>query len=156
VDYKQKEGEIMKKFSVLFLMMVVLTAIGFAQSKDSRLVAQWDGTEITEPLVYHLEVWDQNGAKTDIGQFLAPVNDLRKYSAVSFLIHADNGYIVTLYASPSWEPALQRPQGVTSRYTVAGDFKQIIRTLLDSREFKRYITRSQFLRDLETTFAGLK
>ncbi|GHT79451.1 hypothetical protein FACS1894130_08200 [Spirochaetia bacterium] len=146
----------MKKISLLFLMMVALTAVGFAQSQDSRVVAQWDGTNITVPLVYHLEVWDQNGATTDIGQFLTPVNNLRKYGAVSFLIHGGNGYIVVLYASPDWAPALQKPQGVTSKYTVAGDHKQVIRTLLDSREFKHYITRNQFIIDLETTFAGLK
>ncbi|GHT76181.1 hypothetical protein FACS1894124_8200 [Spirochaetia bacterium] len=146
----------MKKFSLLLLMMVGLTAIGFAQSQDSRVVLQWDGTNITAPLVYHLEVWDQNGAKTDGGAFLTPVNDLRKYGAVSFLIHSDNGYIVVLYASPDWAPALTKPQGVTSKYTVAGDLKQVIRTVLDSKEFKRYITRSQFLIDLETTYAGLK
>ncbi|GHV88240.1 hypothetical protein AGMMS50267_06000 [Spirochaetia bacterium] len=146
----------MKKFSLLLLMMVGLAAIGFAQPPDSRVVAQWDGTSITAPLVYHLEVWDQNGTTTDIGSFLTPVNNLRKYGAVTFLIHANNGYIVVLYASTDWAPALTKPQGVTSKYTIAGDHKQTIRTILDSREFKRYITRSQFLTDLETTYAGLK
>ncbi|GHV56396.1 hypothetical protein AGMMS49579_20930 [Spirochaetia bacterium] len=146
----------MKKFSLLVLLMVLLSAFAFAQAKDSRVVAQWDGTDITAPLVYHLEVWDQHGATTDIGPFLTPVNNLRKYGAVSFLIHADNGYIVVLYASPDWAPALQKPQGVTSKYTVAGDLRQVIRTVLDSREFKQHITRSQFVTDLETTYAGLK
>jgi hypothetical protein len=147
----------MKKFSLLILLMVLLSAFAFAQkTQDSSVVVRWNGASITTPLVYHLEVWDQRGAVTDIGSFLTPINDLRKYGPVAFLIHANNGYIVALYASPSWESALQKPQGVTSRYTAVGDSKQIIRNALDSSEFKRYITRSQFRTYLETTFAGLK
>ncbi|GHU89528.1 hypothetical protein FACS189476_08640 [Spirochaetia bacterium] len=146
----------MKKFSLLILMMVALAGLVFAQTQDSSVVVRWDGTSITTPLIYHLEVWDQRGQKTDIAQFLNPINGLRKYGPVTFLIHADNGYIVALYASTSWEPGLQRPQGVEPKYSGAGDSKQIIRSLLDSRLFKTYITRSQFLIDLETTYAGLK
>jgi hypothetical protein len=146
----------MKKFSLLIGMMVVLSGVAFAQAKDSRVVTHWDGTSITTPLIYHLEVWDQHGSETDIGPFLNPLNDLRKYGAVSFFIHANNGYIVALYASDKWESSLTKPQGVTSVYTVAGDSKDIIRSELDSKLFKRYITRSQFLTDLETTYAGLK
>jgi hypothetical protein len=146
----------MKKFPLLILLMVVLSGAAFAQTQDSSVVVRWDGTSITAPLVYHLEVWDQRGTVTDIGPFLSPVNDLRKYSAVSFLIHGGNGYIVVLYASPSWDSALQRPQGVTSVYTVVADSKSIIRNALDSTVFKRYITRGQFRTYLETTYAGLK
>jgi hypothetical protein len=147
----------MKKFSLLVLMMVLLSGLAFAQKKqDARIVAPWDGTGISSTLIYHLEVWDQQGAETDIGSFLQPVNDLRKYGAACFLIHSDNGYIVALYASESWEPGLQKPQGVGPKYSAAGDTKEIIRSLLDSKSFKRYITRPQFVRDLETTYEGLK
>jgi hypothetical protein len=146
----------MKKFSLLILMAALLSGLAFAQAQDSRVVTHWDGTDITVPLIYHLEVWDQRGAETDIGPFLNPINDLRKYGAVSFFIHANNGYIVALYATPNWEPALKKPEGVASVYTVAGDSKDIIRSELDSKLFKRYITRSQFLADLEATYAGLK
>jgi hypothetical protein len=146
----------MKKFSLLILMAVVLSGLAFAQTQDSSVVVRWDGTSITAPLIYHLEVWDQRGAVTDISGFLTPVNDLRKYGSVCFLIHADNGYIVALYASPNWEPGLQRPQGVEPKFSAAGDSKEVIRNLLDSRAFKTHITRAQFLTDLETTYAGLK
>jgi hypothetical protein len=154
LDYERKEKDMKKFFGITFFLL--LAGLLFAQAKDSRVVAPWDGTGITTPLVYHLEVWDQAGKETDIGQFLNPLNNLRKYGPVTFLIHANNGYIVALYASPNWESALQKPQGVSSRYTVAGDSKEIIRSELDSKLFKRYITRSQFLIDLETTYAGLK
>jgi hypothetical protein len=147
----------MKKFlGVLVVFFVLLAGQVFAQSRDSSVVVQWDGSDITAPLIYHLEVWDQRGAETDIAPFLNPINGLRKNGPVTFLIHANNGYIVALYASTGWEPSLTKPQGVTSKYTVAGDSKEIIRSELDSRLFKRYITRSQFLRDLETTYTGLK
>jgi hypothetical protein len=157
LDYKQKEGKHMKKFLglVCFVLLVGQVFAQAAKTQDSSVVARWDGTSITSTLVYHLEVWDQRGAETDIGPFLAPLNDLRKYGPVTFLIHANNGYIVALYASPNWEPALEKPQGVVSRYAAAGDSKQIIRSLLDSKVFKSYITRSQFLTDLETAYAGL-
>jgi hypothetical protein len=145
----------MKKI-IGIVFFVLAAGLLFGQAKDSRVVTHWDGTNITTPLIYHLEVWDQRGAETDIGPFLNPLNDLRKYGAVSFFIHANNGYIVALYASPNWEPSLQKPEGVRSVYTVAGDSKDIIRSELDSKLFKRYITRSQFLTDLETTYAGLK
>ncbi|GHT60094.1 hypothetical protein FACS1894109_17220 [Spirochaetia bacterium] len=146
----------MKKFSLLVLMMVALAGLVFAQTRDSSVVVQWDGTSLPDSLVYHLEVWDQRGQETDIAPFLNPINGLRKYGPVTFLIHANNGYIVALYASPSWESSLTKPQGVVSRYTVTGDSKEIIRSELDSKLFKRYITRSQFLTDLEATYAGLK
>ncbi|GHV87298.1 hypothetical protein AGMMS50255_5940 [Spirochaetia bacterium] len=149
----------MKKFSLLILMMIALAGLVFAQERkieDSSVVVRWDGTEVTTPLIYHLEVWDQSGAATDISGFLNPVNDLRKYGSVCFLIHADNGYIVSLYASAAWEPGLQKPEGIKPLYSAAGDSKQIIRSLLDSKEFKKYITRSRFLEDLESTFAGLQ
>ena len=138
-------------------MMVVLSGVVFAQrAQDSSVVVRWDGTSITDPLIYHLEVWDQRGQETDISGFLSPVNDLRKYGSVCFLIHSDNGYIVALYASPNWEPGLQKPQGVQPKYSAAGDSKEVIRSLLDSRAFKSHITRPQFLTDLEVTYAGLK
>ncbi|GHV77494.1 hypothetical protein AGMMS49942_23150 [Spirochaetia bacterium] len=147
----------MKKFVGLVFFVLVFSQV-FAQEKvqDSSIVVRWDGTSITTPLIYHLEVWDQHGGETDISGFLTPVNSLRKYGSVCFLIHSDNGYIVALYASPSWEPGLQKPQGVGPKYSAAGDSKDVIRSLLDSRVFKSHITRSQFLADLEVTFAGLK
>jgi hypothetical protein len=145
----------MKKFLGI-VFFVLLTGLLFAQAQDSRVVTHWDGAEITAPLIYHLEVWDQRGTETDIGSFLNPLNDLRKFGPVTFLIHAHNGYIVALYASDKWEPSLQKPQGVTSRYTIAGDTKETIRSELDSKLFKRYVTRSQFLRDLEATYTELK
>ncbi|GHU61631.1 hypothetical protein FACS189445_3850 [Spirochaetia bacterium] len=148
----------MKKFVGLVFFALVFSQVFAQEGKiaDSSVVARWDGTAITTPLIYHLEVWDQRGATTDISGFLTPVNDLRKYGSVCFLIHADNGYIVALYASATWEPGLQRPQGVAPKYSAAGDSKQIIRSLLDSKEFKSYITRSRFLSDLESTYTGLK
>ncbi|GHV78655.1 hypothetical protein AGMMS49944_04460 [Spirochaetia bacterium] len=146
----------MKKFSLLVLMMALLSGIAFAQVQDSSVVVRWDETPISGSLIYHLEVWDQRGSETDISGFLNPVNDLRKYGPVCFLIHANNGYIVALYANTTWEPGLQRPQGVEPKYSAAGDTKQIIRSLLDSKEFKSYITRSRFLSDLESTYAGLQ
>ncbi|GHV62323.1 hypothetical protein AGMMS49587_08830 [Spirochaetia bacterium] len=145
----------MKKV-IAVVFFALLAGQLFAQIRDSSVVVQWNGADISTPLIYHLEVWDQHGAETDIAPFLSPINDLRKYGPVTFLIHANNGYIVALYASPNWESTLQKPQGVTSKYTVAGDSKQIIRSELDSKLFKTYITRSQFLSDLETTYAGLK
>jgi hypothetical protein len=147
----------MKKFSLLILMTVVLSGVVFAQrAQDSSIVVRWDGTNVTDPLIYHLEVWDQRGQETDISGFLSPVNELRKYGSVCFLIHSDNGYIVALYASTSWEPGLQRPAGVEPKYSAAGDSKEVIRNLLDSKAFKTHIIRPQFLTDLEVTYAGLK
>ena len=148
----------MKKFlSVVFFILAA--GMMFAQqtkTQDSSVVVRWDGTTIAEPLIYHLEVWDQRGEETDINGFLDPIKVLRKYGPVTFLIHADNGYIVALYATTTWEPGLQRPRGVEPKYSAAGDSKQIIRSLLDSKAFKGYITRPQFLNDLETTYAGLR
>jgi hypothetical protein len=145
----------MKKIIAIFLMgAIALTA--FAQNRDSTTVWHWNGTANTSSVVYHLEVWDQHGRTTDVNQFISKLDDLRKYSSVGFFIHANNGYIVTLYASPSWDPQLTLPAGVTSIYSLATQQKAIISTNLKDTNFRKLITRSSFLDDLTTVYNGLR
>ncbi|GMO22430.1 MAG: hypothetical protein Ta2B_01400 [Termitinemataceae bacterium] len=145
----------MKKTLMVTILLVALAFSAFAQNVDTRIVLQ-SADNATAGGVYHLEVWDQHGATTDSGQFLAALNDLRKNGSAGFLIHGANGYIVVLYASSDWTPALQLPEGVTSKYTLAADTKQIVRAALYSSVFRQYITRETFLTDLNIVYNGLK
>jgi hypothetical protein len=145
----------MKKLIIMGVLLVMSVAL-FAQTRDSRSVWQGTGEGDTSNLTYHLEVWDRHN-KTD--DPLAPVTtkllELRKYGAVGFLVHATDGYLVALYASPSYDPQLVIPN-TTKKYVLVSNSKSGIREALAGRTFREHITKSSFLDDLAVVYNGLK
>jgi hypothetical protein len=118
----------------------------------------WQGTGegIASDLAYHLEVWDRNDKNDDpLPSVTSKLMELRKNGALAFLVHAADGYVVALYAAPSYEPQLTIPN-TKKKYVVATNSKEVIREALASRNFRQHITKSSFLEDLSLAYNGLK
>jgi hypothetical protein len=145
----------MKKLTIMGVLLVMAAAL-FAQNRDSRTV--WQGTNegVTPNLTYHLEVWERTSTADDPLTAVTPkLQELRRYGALAFLVHARDGYLVALYASPSYEPQLVIPN-TTKKYGVVANSKATIREALSSRTFREHITRSAFLEDLSIVYNSFR
>ena len=145
----------MKKLTIMGVLLVMTAAL-FAQTRDSRTVWQGTGEGKTSDLIYHLEVWDRNDKSDDpLPSVSSKLLELRNNGSLAFLVHAADGYIVALYAAPSYEPQLAIAN-TTKKYIVATNSKEVIREALASRNFRQHITKSSFLEDLSLAYNGLK
>jgi hypothetical protein len=144
----------MKKFTTMAALLIVTAAL-FAQNKDSRSVWQGTGEGDTTNLTYHLEIWARAEDTADVLPEVTPkLLELRKYGAVAFLVHAKDGYVVALYASPSYEPQLDLPN-TTKKFGVVANTKASIREALVGKTFRYHITKPEFLNDLNVAYNGL-
>jgi hypothetical protein len=121
-------------------------------------VTVWQGTGEgdTAPLTYHLEIWARAENTPDVLAEATPkLLELRQYGAVAFLVHAKDGYIVALYATPEYDPQLVL-EDTTKKYGIVSNTKAGIREALAGKTFRYHITKSSFLADLAIAYNGLK
>jgi hypothetical protein len=145
----------MKKLAIMGVLLVMSVAL-FAQTRDSRSVWQGTGEGDTSNLTYHLEVWGRNNKNDDALAAATPkLLELRRYGAVAFLVHATDGYLVALYATPSYEPQLVLPN-TTKKFGIVSNSKTGLREALAGRTFRQHITKSEFLDDLTEVYNGLR